>query len=257
MTALPLGRKVNSEIPFRDRKSTSENGVFKFKTHPFLPLPRQLGRMEEQEAREELGLSGGHGGAEAAGRGTWKHAAFHVATTIATPAAFSPLPFALASLGWPVGVTSLIAATFATWYSSFLIASLWGWDGTKHTTYGDLARSIFGVWGYWAIAIFQQIASLGNNIAIQIAAGSCLKAVYKYYDQEGALTLQHFIVFFGLFELVLSQLPDIHSLRWVNALCTFCTIAFAGTTIGILMYNGRSIPISDYCRYSNVSPNLI
>lgn len=37
------------------------------------------------------------------GKGTWKHAAFHVATTIATPAAYAPLPFALASLGWPLG----------------------------------------------------------------------------------------------------------------------------------------------------------
>lgn len=37
------------------------------------------------------------------GKGTWKHAAFHMATTIATPAAYAPLPFALASLGWPLG----------------------------------------------------------------------------------------------------------------------------------------------------------
>lgn len=37
------------------------------------------------------------------GRGSWKHAAFHVATTIATPAAYAPLPFAVASLGWPLG----------------------------------------------------------------------------------------------------------------------------------------------------------
>lgn len=41
---------------------------------------------------------------EEEGRGTWKHAAFHVATTIATPAAYAPLPFALASLGWPLGL---------------------------------------------------------------------------------------------------------------------------------------------------------
>lgn len=40
---------------------------------------------------------------EVSGKGTWKHAAFHVATTIATPAAYAPLPFALASLGWPLG----------------------------------------------------------------------------------------------------------------------------------------------------------
>eukprot|EP00256_Glycine_max_P066685 XP_025981280.1 GABA transporter 1-like [Glycine max] len=112
---------------------------------------------------------------EESGKGTWKHAAFHVATTIATPAAYAPLPFALASLGWPLGVTSLVSATLATWYSSFLIASLWKWNGEKYLTYRHLAHSIFGFWGYWSIAFFQQVASLGNNIAIQIAAGSSLK----------------------------------------------------------------------------------
>ncbi|PWA62859.1 amino acid transporter, transmembrane domain-containing protein [Artemisia annua] len=176
-----------------------------------------------------------------AGNGSWKHAAFHVATTIATPAAYAPLPFAVASLGWPLGVISLVGATLTTWYSSNLIASLWKWDGKKHTTYRHLAYSIYGSWGYWSIAFFQQVASLGNNIAIQIAAGSCLKAVYKYYHEDGSLTLQHFIIFFGIFELVLSQLPNIHSLRWLNAVCTFSTIGFAGTTIGVTIYNGKKI----------------
>nr|GEU90057.1 GABA transporter 1-like [Tanacetum cinerariifolium] len=179
--------------------------------------------------------------ANTAGKGSWKHAAFHVATTIATPAAYAPLPFAVASLGWPLGVISLVGATLTTWYSSNLIASLWKWDGKKHTTYRHLAHSIYGSWGYWSIAFFQQVASLGNNIAIQIAAGSCLKAVYKYYHEDGSLTLQHFIIFFGIFELVLSQLPNIHSLRWLNAICTFSTIGFAGTTIGVTIYNGKKI----------------
>ncbi|MBA0573476.1 hypothetical protein Golob_000748 [Gossypium lobatum] len=178
---------------------------------------------------------------EAAGKGTWKHAAFHVATTIATPAAYAPLPFALASLGWPLGVSSLVTATLATWYSSLLIASLWRWNGKKHVTYRLLADSIFGFWGYWSIAFFQQVASVGNNIAIQIAAGSSLKAVYKHYHKHGTLTLQHFIIFFGAFELFLSQLPDIHSLRWVNGLCTLSTIGFACTTIGVTIYNGKKI----------------
>lgn len=174
-------------------------------------------------------------------RGTWKHAAFHIATTIATPAAYAPLPFAVASLGWTLGVASLVSATLATWYSSFLIASLWGWNGKKQTTYRHLAGSIYGTRGYWSIAFFQQVASLGNNIAIHIAAGTSLKAVYKYYHRDGTLTLQHFIIIFGAFELFLSQLPDIHSLRWVNALCTFSTVGFAGTTIGVTIYNGNKI----------------
>ncbi|XP_058086316.1 GABA transporter 1-like isoform X2 [Magnolia sinica] len=136
---------------------------------------------------------------------------------------------------------SLVSGTFVTWYSSLLIASLWGWNGEKQTTYRELGRSIFGSLGYWSITIFQQVASVGNNIAIQIAAGSSLKAVYKYYHRDSTLTLQIFIIFFGAFELLLSQLPDIHSLRWVNALCTGSTIGFAGTTIGVTIYNGKKI----------------
>ena len=56
------------------------------------------GAQEEEQAGEAMISGGGE-----AGRGTWRHAAFHVATTIATPAAYAPLPFALASLGWPLG----------------------------------------------------------------------------------------------------------------------------------------------------------
>lgn len=137
-------------------------------SQPSTPPHFTVGDREAEAAAAEAEAAEG-------GRGTWKHAAFHVATTIATPAAYAPLPFALASLGWPLGVTSLVGATLATWYSSLLIASLWRWNGKKQVTYRHLAQSIFGSWGYWSVAFFQQVASLGNNIAIQIAAGSSLK----------------------------------------------------------------------------------
>ncbi|KAF2302521.1 hypothetical protein GH714_036684 [Hevea brasiliensis] len=211
---------------------------------------------EEQTTRIAIADSA----AEHEGKGTWKHAAFHVATTIATPAAYAPLPFALASLSWPLGVSSLVGATLATWYSSLLIASLWRWNGKKQITYRHLAGSIFGFWGCCSVAFFQQVASLGNNIAIQIAAGSSLKAVYKYYHKEGTLTLQHFIIFFGAFELFLSQLPNIHSLRWVNALCTLSTIGFAGTTIGVTIYNVtvcKGAPLSRHLKPSMLWGNRL
>uniref|UniRef100_A0A2P2MX75 GABA transporter 1-like isoform X3 n=1 Tax=Rhizophora mucronata TaxID=61149 RepID=A0A2P2MX75_RHIMU len=99
---------------------------------------------EEQEAVVAEAATEYSSSTEHGAKGTWKHAAFHVATTIATPAAYAPLPFALASLGWPLGVSSLVGATLATWFSSLLIASLWGWNGKKQITYRNLAESIFG-----------------------------------------------------------------------------------------------------------------
>lgn len=41
------------------------------------------------------------------GVGAWYAAAFHVATTIATPPAFASLPFALAALGWYGGCSPI------------------------------------------------------------------------------------------------------------------------------------------------------
>ncbi|CAM0908011.1 unnamed protein product [Alopecurus aequalis] len=201
------------------------------------------GGAEEEDQTREASVDRESGAATNGGKGTWRHAAFHVATTIATPAAYAPLPFALVSLGWPLGVSSLVIGTLVTWCSSLVLASLWEWNGEKHTSYRLLAKSIFGPWAYWYVSFFQQVASVGNNIAIQIAAGSSLKAIYKHYytADDGAMTLQHFILLFGALELFLSQLPDIHSLRWVNATCTASTIGFAGTAIAITIYEGHRI----------------
>ena len=69
--------------------------------------------------------------------------------------------------------------------------------------------------------------------------------------------MQHFIVFFGGFELALSQFPDIHSLRWLNALCTLSTIGFATTVIGVTVYSGRfQIPIGIFGKKTRILVTL-
>lgn len=70
---------------------------------------------EELESAAEEGAG--------SGKGTWKHAAFHVATTIATPAAYAPLPFAVASLGWPLGTCSTCVST-----SEFMFRCSFGFE---------------------------------------------------------------------------------------------------------------------------------
>jgi hypothetical protein len=64
--------------------------------------PTRGGAQEDQAGEASVDREAASSAAEG-GKGTWRHAAFHVATTIATPAAYAPLPFALASLGWPLG----------------------------------------------------------------------------------------------------------------------------------------------------------
>jgi hypothetical protein len=44
---------------------------------------------------------------------------------------------------------------------------------------------------------------------------------------DGSMTLQHFIIIFGALQLLLSQLPNIHSLRMLNMVSTIATLGFA------------------------------
>ena len=75
--------------------------------------------------------------------------------------------------------------------------------------------------------------------AIQILAGLSAKAIAQTYDPGNSQTLQEFIIYFGLLELILSQLPDIHTLRFVNFIATACTITFTVIAMGLSIYNGR------------------
>ena len=59
-------------------------------------------------------------------------------------AAYAPLPFAFAHLGWPAGIIFLGLAGLVTWYTSLLLASLDRHDGHRHVRYCDLAGSIYG-----------------------------------------------------------------------------------------------------------------
>lgn len=44
---------------------------------------------------------------------------------------------------------------------------------------------------------------------------------------------------FGALQLILSQLPTIHSLRGVNVLCTLCTLGFTITCVAMSIKNGQ------------------
>eukprot|EP00775_Hariotina_reticulata_P009422 gene9422-9588_t len=175
------------------------------------------------------------------GKGEWYHAAYHLATTIATPAAYAPLPWAFAMLTWPGGLLAFVIGAAVTWYNSILLASLHEHGGVRHTRYKDLSGAILGQWGRALTVVFQQVASLGNNIAIHIVAGQAAKFIYTSYMPEGTMTLQHFIIIFGGVQLMLSQLPNIHSLRMLNLLSTLATMAFAIIATVLSILAGKSM----------------
>jgi len=113
----------------------------------------------------------------------------------------------------------------------------------------ESGNSVAGAKGYWSVLTFQQIASIGNNITIQIVAGLSMKSIYQTYaSNPDGMTLQHFIIIFGCAELLLSQFPDIHSLRFLNALCTGCTIGFSISVVALCAHACKQKILSFFFR---------
>ena len=78
---------------------------------------------------------------------------------------------------------------------------------------------------------------------------TCMQSIYRLYHPEctGAdgsllqpcgISLQAWIAIFGAVQLIISQLPDISSLRELNLFCTLCTVLFAMGCLGMSIYDG-------------------
>ena len=68
-----------------------------------------------------------------------------------------------------------------------------------------------------------------------------MQAIYNIYHPDcGNMSTQKFIMIFAGFQLCLSQLPDIHHLRFLNIFSTVCTIGFTITFLYLAVYEGRN-----------------
>ena len=54
------------------------------------------------------------------------------------------------------------------------------------------------------------------------------------------VTLTEYIVVFGCANLLLSQCPHFHAIRYINAVATVCTISFSIIAVCMSIYNGAS-----------------
>lgn len=59
------------------------------------------------------------------------------------------------------------------------------------------------------------------------------------FRPEGDMHLYQFIIIFGVFTMILAQLPSFHSLRHVNFAATVLTLTFSAIALGGSLYVGE------------------
>lgn len=69
------------------------------------------------------------------------------------------------------------------------------------------------------------------------------QALYKTYNPDGdAYKLPYCIITFGFFQFLMSQLPDLHSLRFLNCVSNICTLTFSAIAVGMSIHAGQPSP---------------
>lgn len=166
---------------------------------------------------------------------SWHHAAFHTVTAV-VGAGVLGLPHAFSFLGWAAGLLLLTLLCGFSIYTSYLLAALHEAPGGERlNTYREMGAAILGAQrGKLAVATVQYTLMAGLCITYSVTAGQSLKGVASEECdgkdcQEG---MGVWIVAFGAVQLLLSQVPDFHSLWWISLLgavmsCGYCSIAIA------------------------------
>lgn len=184
-------------------------------------------------------------------KGSWLHCGYHLTTSIVAPPLLS-LPFAFAALGWSAGMVCLVVGAAVTFYSYNLLSRVLehhAQQGRRQLRFRDMAADILGPgWARYYIGPIQFMVCFGAVVASTLLAGQSMKAIYLIASPGGAIKLYVFVAIFGVFLVVLAQLPSFHSLRHVNLVSLLLCLSYSLCAVAGCVYLGTSdrAPPKDY-----------
>ncbi|PAN37495.1 hypothetical protein PAHAL_7G111000 [Panicum hallii] len=152
-------------------------------------------------------------------KGTWWHAGFHMTTATVGPALLT-LPYALRGLGWWLGVAALTALAAVTFHCYLLVSRVLDRceaAGRRHIRFRELAADVLGSeWASYLVLVVQTAINVGISIGSILLAADCLQIIYLHVAPHGHLKLYHFVIVVAVVLALLSQMPSLHSLRYIN-----------------------------------------
>ncbi|EMS57059.1 hypothetical protein TRIUR3_16472 [Triticum urartu] len=218
-------------------------------------------------------------------KGSWLHCGYHLTTSIVAPPLLS-LPFAFAALGWSAGMVCLVVGAAVTFYSYNLLSRVLehhAQQGRRQLRFRDMAADILGdrsgldgvgggthvpPWarrrhgmagqesnfrrarvGALLHRPIQFMVCFGAVVASTLLAGQSMKAIYLIASPGGAIKLYVFVAIFGVFLVILAQLPSFHSLRHVNLVSLLLCLSYSLCAVAGCVYLGtpaRAPPPKDY-----------
>ncbi|GAU13420.1 hypothetical protein TSUD_127160 [Trifolium subterraneum] len=181
----------------------------------------------------------------AKGTGNLKSAVDHIITAFIRSGVLS-LGWSTAQLGWIGGPVALFCCAIVTYISSFPLSDCYrnpdSVTGKRNYSYMDVVRVNLGNKRTYVAGFLQFLTLYGTSTAYVITTATSLWAIMKSncYHEKGhqypcSYSGNLYMLLFGLVQIVMSFIPDLHNMAWVSvvaAIMTWVELAENGRVMG-------------------------
>ncbi|KAK4276970.1 hypothetical protein QN277_015052 [Acacia crassicarpa] len=175
--------------------------------------------------------------------GTQWTATAHIITAVVGAGVLS-LAWAMAQLGWLIGLTAIFSFAGVTLYAANLLTDCYRSPdpvtGKRNYSYMATVKNILGGKQYIFCGIVQYgnlaAFAIGYTITTSISVLSIRKINCYHYKIEGEscrYSNNPYMIGFGIVEIVLSQIPNFHKLSWLSVIAAITSIGYASIGAGL------------------------
>ncbi|KAI3496751.1 hypothetical protein L1887_39126 [Cichorium endivia] len=177
----------------------------------------------------------------------------HIITAVIGSGVLS-LAWSMSQLGWIAGPIALLCFAMVTYVSSSLLADCYRSPdpitGTRNQTYTDAVRVILGEKQAQICGWLQFLNFFGTGVAYVVTTSTCMMAILKSncyhklgHDASCEYSGNLYMFLFGVIQIVMSQIPDFHSMVWVSIVAAVMSFCYASIGLGLgvakVIENGR------------------
>nr|ACG29199.1 AAP6 [Zea mays] len=155
------------------------------------------------------------------------------------------LAWTVAQLGWVVGPLVLVGFSCVTYYTSALLADCYRYPdpvhGAVNREYIDAVRCYLDRKNVVLCGCAQYVNLWGTLVGYTITASASMIAIKRvncfHRDGYGAAGCNPsgstYMVVFGLFQLLLSQLPSLHNIAWLSVVAVATSLGYSFISLGL------------------------
>ncbi|KAJ3671595.1 hypothetical protein LUZ60_007674 [Juncus effusus] len=154
------------------------------------------------------------------------------------------LAWTVAQLGWFIGPLALLGFSSVTYYTSTLLANCYRYpdpiSGTINREYIDAVRCYLGGKSVILCGCAQYVNLWGTLVGYTITASTSMIAVKRAncfhnngHDSPCNTSGSSFMIVFGLFQLVLSQLPSLENITWLSVVAVATSFGYSVIGLGL------------------------